>query len=293
MKHNILMVDVSPLAYSTWDKVGHLGIDGPEGWISTGLRYGVIRSVRSWANRCSATRVVLVYDSPRATQVRRDEHNMPMYKSNRPWTNAKEEMYSQIPELKQMIELTNYIQMESEGFEADEIICQMARLQSMKGHTVVIASPDHDLYQAIDDRRKVLCFNHRGKGKKAFITEEVARETTGVWPRHLCYFKAIVGDTSDNIAGVVKGKANVQDVAKGLTTFDPKSLNSAISTVDSILGLSDDDRANIRANYGVVYPRQAKEIAIIRALRDEKRLTELFETLEFKSVMKHIPEWTT
>ena len=112
----ILLVDASPLVYSNFDKIGHLSTSTGE---PTGLRYGFMRSVRSYAERTSATKVVICFDTL-GTPIKAS--NVPEYKLNRETTPTKQKMYNQVPALKEMIRLTWYSQAEAPGYEADDLI---------------------------------------------------------------------------------------------------------------------------------------------------------------------------
>ncbi len=92
------------------------------------------------------------------------------------------------------------------GFEADDIIGTLANQAKDTGYCVRILSGDQDLFQLVDDEEqiKVLYLGNpfsRRSGADAFGIAEV-EEKLGVTPKQVVDYKALCGDTSDNIPGV-------------------------------------------------------------------------------------------
>ena len=46
-------------------------------------------------------------------------------------------------------------------------------------------------------------------------------------------------------------------------------------------------------NLSIILPRAIEKIDLVKGKKDRQGLTDLFTKLEFKSVMKHIDEWTS
>ncbi|MEO1590986.1 MAG: DNA polymerase I [Cyanobacteria bacterium J06632_22] len=92
------------------------------------------------------------------------------------------------------------------GYEADDIIGTLANQAKAGGYCVRILSGDQDLFQLVDDQEwiKVLYLGSpfsRRTGADAFGIAEV-EEKLGVTPAQVVDYKALCGDTSDNIPGV-------------------------------------------------------------------------------------------
>ena len=88
--------------------------------------------------------------------------------------------------------------MYSEGSEADDLIYSVSE-EAKKEAEVVISSFDSDFFQLIDDRVSVLRF--RGKSSVLWNKEKFYGEFS-FSPSSYVLYKAILGDTSDNIPGV-------------------------------------------------------------------------------------------
>jgi len=86
-----------------------------------------------------------------------------------------------------------------EGFEADDIIATIAR-KSHAYREIFILTCDQDLLQLVNNRVKVILFNSAKKVKLVDIDGVV--DIFGVFPSEVKYFKALAGDSSDNVAGI-------------------------------------------------------------------------------------------
>ena len=88
-----------------------------------------------------------------------------------------------------------------EGFEADDLIGTMARIAEERGHSVTIVSGDLDCLQLVSDSVEALV-PRRGITDTFVYGPDQVRQRYGFEPAQLIDFKALRGDTSDNIPGV-------------------------------------------------------------------------------------------
>ncbi|MEX0878085.1 MAG: DNA polymerase [Candidatus Spechtbacterales bacterium] len=123
------------------------------------------------------------------------------YKATR--DKAPDELYAQIPRIKEMLEAFNVPVYEKEGFEADDVIGTIAaKLEKEHSdiHTIIV-SGDLDTLQLVSKSTSVYTM-------KKSVTETVVynvravKERFGLDPKQLADYKGLRGDTSDNIPGV-------------------------------------------------------------------------------------------
>src|SRR6184192_1001167 len=88
-----------------------------------------------------------------------------------------------------------------EGFEADDVIGTLARIAEERGHAVTIVSGDLDCLQLVTESVDAL-LPRRGITDTFVYGPEQVRQRYGFEPPQLVDFKALRGDTSDNIPGV-------------------------------------------------------------------------------------------
>src|SRR5579864_5221663 len=88
-----------------------------------------------------------------------------------------------------------------EGFEADDVIGTLARIADERGHAVTIVSGDLDCLQLVTESVEALV-PRRGITDTFVYGPDQVRQRYGFEPVQLIDFKALRGDTSDNIPGV-------------------------------------------------------------------------------------------
>jgi 5'-3' exonuclease len=85
------------------------------------------------------------------------------------------------------------------GFEADSVIGAVVQLTEAKGVPVIIVSADHDFHQLVTERVRV----YDDVKKVMWDIEAVTQHYQLVVPREVSVYKALAGDASDHVKGVV------------------------------------------------------------------------------------------
>jgi DNA polymerase-1 len=112
-----------------------------------------------------------------------------------------DELSIQMERIRQLVDAFNIPRLEMENYEADDVLGSVARQAAAKGLGVKIITGDRDLLQLVGER---IIVNLPGKSladSRDFLPEDVL-EYLGVRPDQVVDYKALVGDTSDNIPGV-------------------------------------------------------------------------------------------
>ncbi len=123
------------------------------------------------------------------------------YKAQR--KGMPEELAVQMPVLKQVLDAMNIRRYELDGWEADDLLGTMARINGGAGGSTVVVTGDKDSLQLIDGNTTVkLVTTRMGQTTTRNMTPELFREAYGFDPIHMVDLKALMGDTSDNIPGV-------------------------------------------------------------------------------------------
>ena len=127
------------------------------------------------------------------------------YKAGRDETPA--DFIPDIDNLYKLLAALNLQVVTSAGYEADDAIATLAQKGWEGDYRVKILTGDRDLFQLIDSPKNVSVLylsNERGKrdsGPLEFTAERV-KEKLGVHPWQVVDYKALCGDSSDNIPGV-------------------------------------------------------------------------------------------
>lgn len=142
-------------------------------------------------NEVKAVHAAVIFDAARKTF--RNEIYAE-YKAHRP--EAPDELKPQFAIVREATRAFGFPSIESEGFEADDLIATYAKVAREKGWNVVIVSSDKDLMQLIRDG---VALQDPLKNKPITATEVF--EKFGVTPEQVIDVQALAGDSSDNIPG--------------------------------------------------------------------------------------------
>ena len=180
-----------------------------------------------------------------------------------------------------------------EGFEADDVIGTISRRACELGHKVYILTGDQDSFQLIRQNGciKVII---PSKGELMEYGWEQVYQKLGVYPDQVIDYKALRGDTSDNIPGI-RGIGE-KTAVKLLDEF--KTVDNVLANIDKVSGKSIQEKL---AN-GVEDAKLSKFLATIVQdvdiefnfdntkieLPDIASVTEFLRTMQFYSFLKNI-----
>ena len=117
------------------------------------------------------------------------------------------------------------------GFEADDVIGTISKRACELGHKVLILTGDQDSFQLVDKDGCVKVIIP-SKGELVEYNWDKVYEKLGVYPNQVIDYKALRGDTSDNIPGI-KGIGE-KTAVKLLTEF--KTVEEVLNNADKISG---------------------------------------------------------
>jgi DNA polymerase-1 len=206
------------------------------------------------------------------------------YKANR--AAMPDDLAEQINWVHQACEAMGVPILTSAGYEADDVIGTMARRATAAGFDVVIVSIDKDFFQLVDERIRV--YDPREDG--TWFDARGVAEKFGVAPTQVADVLALVGDTSDNVAGV-----------PGIGRKGALDLIGRFGSLDSVLEHSGELKPKARDALTVhrAAALQSRELVTIRtdvpvevdleALRyrgaSRERCYELFSKLAFRTLV--------
>jgi DNA polymerase I len=217
----------------------------------------------------------------------------PDYKGSR--AKMPDDLSVQINRIRQLVDAFNIPRLEVEGYEADDVLGSLAKKIVTEGLAVKIITGDRDLLQLVDDRIMVSLPGKSLSDSKDFLAQDV-KESFGVRPDQVVDFKALVGDTSDNIPGVT-----------GIGDKTASSLLEKYGDLDKIYShldeLPDGVRKKLVAGRESAYLSQ-KLAEIVTDLEisfdlesaradqiDSLRVEALFRELEFRSLFTRFKTW--
>ena len=211
----------------------------------TNAIYGVSNMLRKLLTDYNPTHVAIVFDSK--TKTFRHELS-PVYKANR--TEMPSDLGCQIKPLHALIRAMGIPLISASGVEADDVLGVLACYAKTQGHHVIIATSDKDMAQLVNEHITL-----EDTMSKTKLTVDGVFEKFGVRPDQIADYLALVGDSSDNIAGVPK--VGAKTAAKWLAQYD--TLDNLVAHADEITGKVGE---NLRDNLEQL--ALAKQLTVIR-----------------------------
>ncbi|HKZ34829.1 MAG TPA: 5'-3' exonuclease H3TH domain-containing protein [Patescibacteria group bacterium] len=142
----------------------------------------------------------------------------PSYKAQR--KKAPEELYAQIPLVKKVTNAFHIPFFELQGFEADDIIGTLTEQAERKGLKTTIVTGDLDALQLVSSKTSVSVAT-RGITQSVVYDEAKVYERFQLSPSQMVDYKALRGDPSDNIPGVLGiGEKTAAQLLKKYHTLD-------------------------------------------------------------------------
>jgi DNA polymerase-1 len=151
----------------------------------------------------------------------------PDYKATR--EKMPEDLRPQIERIRSLIDAFNIPRLEQIGYEADDVLGSVTKVAVSQGLGVKIFTGDRDLLQLVDQRVIVNLPGRSLSDAKDYLPRDV-EETLGVRPDQVIDFKALMGDSSDNIPGV-RGVGK-KTAAKLLNDYD--NLDGVYANLDEL-----------------------------------------------------------
>lgn len=151
------------------------------------------------------------------------------YKEHR--VKAPDELYAQIPIVKELLGAFGIPIFEKQSYEADDVIGSLAeQAKKRKNLQVVIMTGDLDTLQLVDKDRVVVFTLKKGVTDTVLYDEKGVRERYGFDPEFIPDFKGLRGDPSDNIPGVpgigektasalIQSFGSLEQLYKGISNF--------------------------------------------------------------------------
>ena len=150
------------------------------------------------------------------------------YKATR--VKSDQELYDQIPKVKEIVETMHIPIYEKAGFEADDCLGTIVEKMKSKDVEVYIVSGDKDIFQLING--KVFVYSLRkGLSQMQVIDHDNIQLEYGLDPHDFIDLKALAGDPSDNIPGVPGiGPKTATDLIQRFDTME--KMYEVIETAD-------------------------------------------------------------
>ena len=250
--------------------------------LNTSAVMGFCNTLNEVLNKEKPTHIGVAFDHGKT--FRHDA--FPEYKAQREET--PEDIKLSVPIIKDVLAAMNIPILQVDGFEADDVIGTLATKAGAEGVETYMLTPDKDYGQLV--RSNVYMYKPRHGGGYDIIGESEIEEKYGIpTPAEVIDLLALMGDSADNFPG-----------CPGVGEKTAVKLINQFGNIDNMLNHTDELKGKMREKVenAVDDIRMSKFLATIRTdvpielnldelavtSPDEKKLTELFTELEFKTL---------
>ncbi len=194
----LLIIDANSLIHRAYHALPPLST--PKGEMVNAV-YGFFSVFLKVTKELQPDYIVAAFDAPGPTQ---RHEKFKAYKAKR--VKAPDELYAQIPLVKDALQNLGIPTYEKQGLEADDCIGTIARLarsrQVYPALEIIIVSGDQDAFQLVNEKTKVYTMRKGMQDTVLYDEKAVEKKFGGLKPAQLIDYKALRGDPSDNIPGV-------------------------------------------------------------------------------------------
>lgn len=288
-----VLIDANALIHRSYHAIPHLTTkDGRP----INAAYGFTMTLLSALKELNPTYIAAAYDLPKPT-FRHKEFKE--YKAQR--KKADDELISQIPLTQKILHALNIPIYSQEGLEADDIIGITARQIKQKKIPVMIVTGDMDSLQLVDDLTKVFTLK-RGLKDTIIYNPKTVKQRFGFGPEYLIDYKALRGDPSDNIPGVPGvGEKTATTLVKKYKTIEKlydfieknPDTDEIKPRIKKLLSENKEGAFLSKKLATIITDQPLKEFKVedcVVSEYDQKKAVELFQKLEFKSLISRLPE---
>jgi len=228
------------------------------------------------------------------------------YKATRPKT--PKDLLDQIPKLKEILNAFSVPIFEKQGFEADDLIGTITKIVNNEQKTMssgeielIILSGDLDTLQVIDKDTKVYTLK-RGVKDTVFYDEKEVKKRYQISPLQFVDFKALKGDSSDNIPGIpgigektaitlLKEFGTLENLYKEIEKDSEKTKNIKPKIKNTLKELKEQaflSKKLAQIRYDVPIDFNLKKCQWEDY--DEKKVVNIFKKYEFYSLIDKLPK---
>lgn len=285
-KKKLVLIDGNSIAFRAFYALPLL--NNSKG-IHTNAVYGFAMMLMKILEEEKPTHLLVAFDAGKTTF----RHVLyPDYKGTREKTPG--ELSEQIPLIQECLDAFSIRYAEQPNIEADDIIGTCARLAEKKHFETVIISGDKDLLQLVSDSTTVL-LPRKGMSETDRYDQKAVLDRFGLRPEQIVDLKGLMGDPSDHIPGIPG--VGEKTALKLLKQFP--SVEEILQHIDQLPG--EKLKEKIRENQEQAL--LSKELATIKrdvsldfsidncaynGIRDIGKVVELFERLEFHTLLERI-----
>lgn len=194
---------------------------------NTNAQFGFTNTIIELINNQKPTHMAVCFEGGRPSDRVNDFAD---YKANR--QEAPEDLSASIPDIKKILQGLNVPILESEGFEADDVIGTLSKQAEALGYEVYMVTPDKDYGQLVSEKVKIYKPGYQGGDVEIMGPKEVCDKWCITNVTQVIDILGLMGDAVDNIPGIAG--VGQKTACKLLTEWG--SLENILENADNIKG---------------------------------------------------------
>ncbi|MBK8499984.1 MAG: DNA polymerase I [Flavobacteriales bacterium] len=255
---------------------------------NTSAAFGFTTTLLDLIKREKPTHIAVVFDTAAPTE---RHETLLDYKANR--EEMPDDIRSNIPYIRRIIESMNIPILESDGYEADDVIGTLAKKAEGEGYVTYMVTPDKDFGQLVTDKIIMYKPGRGGDPPEKLGPAEICARWGLQTTEQVKDILGLMGDAVDNIPGIPG--IGEKTAMKLVQQFG--SLEGVIENADKLKGKQQENviafaeqgrMSKMLATINVNAPVELDHDALHLDPPDPAKVLEVFSELEFKNLTSKV-----
>lgn len=283
----LFLLDAFALIYRAYFAFGNNQRVNSKG-LNTSAVFGFANTLLEVLQKEKPTHIAVVFDTAAPTS-RHEEFTD--YKAHR--DAMPDDIAVAIPYIKRLIEGFKIPVLESDGYEADDVIGTLAKKAEKSGYTTYMMTPDKDYGQLVSDHILMYKPAKFGNPVEVLGPKEICAKYNIQKPEQVIDILGLMGDSADNIPGIpgVGEKTAIKLIGEYC------SVENLLENAEKLTGslkekvMNNKDKAIMSKKLATILldaPVEFEEDKLIMEEPDKEKLKELFTELEFRQIAKRV-----
>ena len=253
--------------------------------------YGYANSLLYTLDELHPTHIIAAWDGPGPTFRHEADAD---YKATR--APMPDDLKPQLGRVRELLDAFRIPVVEAPGYEADDVLGTLATQAAAAGVATVLVTLDNDMVQLVQPGVRVLMYRPYQRDYVLYDEERV-RERWSFGPERMTDYKALVGDTTDNIAGVkgigekgakalIEQWGTIEEMLDHLEEITPQRAQKALAAAQ--------EEARHYKHLATIVTDVPEAVLDLDAARvheyDRGEVLQLFQELEFRSLVARLPQ---
>lgn len=277
--NKLVIVDVSALMRTYYRPLYSdfpMSVDLDEGVVNTSHLYGLFRQIKDYGVDSD---FIFAYD----TKYNLLKDDRPDYKAGR--SKADDDYFVGYELGKGILEQAGFLVLSKDGYEADHLVIQAKEELSKYYKEVYVITNDKDLTVVVDDKTTWVST----RKKQGVITMDNYEEALGCPYNSIHLKKSLVGDTSDNIKGVVGfGPVAFKKFIKAEDIDFSNVYGNEAQVIEGATTLTDVQKQQALTDLKLIQPLKVPNISLTIKEIDWDYFIRALELFKMKTIIKDV-----